>query len=56
VAFGLFSVLGIYTAIKERSAKMNRAVYWYSTVSSFVHIVVAAYLFYFGVIGLKLWA
>lgn len=56
LGFGLFSVLGVYTSMKERSSKMNKGVYWYSTVSSFIHLIVAIYLFYYGVIGLMLWA
>ncbi len=55
LAFGLFSILGVYTSMKERSSKMNKGVYWYSTVSSFIHLIVAIYLFYYGVIGLMLW-
>jgi len=55
-SFALFSVLGVYTSVKERSTKMNRATYWYSTVSSFVHLIVTVYLLSFGVIGLMLWA
>lgn len=55
-SFALFSVLGVYTSIKERTTKMNRGTYWYSTVSSFVHLIVAVYLLSFGIIGLTLWA
>ncbi len=55
-SFALFSILGVYTSVKERSTKMNRGTYWYSTVSSFVHLIVTFYLLSFGTIGLMLWA
>lgn len=56
LSFALFSVLGVYTSVKERAFQMNRGAYWYSTISSFVHLIVAVYLLWFGVIGLMLWA
>lgn len=56
LAFALFAALGLYTAVKERSADMNRVNYWYSTLSSVVHVLVAVYLFSFGVIGSVTWA
>ena len=56
IAFAVFAALGVYTAIKERAAAMNRFNYWYSTTTSFVHALVAAYLMWFGVIGIQTWA
>jgi len=56
ITFAMFAVLGVYTSIKERNATMSRINYWYSTTTSFIHLVVAAYLFWFGVIGLMTWA
>jgi len=56
IAFALFAVLGAYTSVKERQTPMNQGNYWYSTVSSFVHLIVAAYLWWFGVIGFVAWA
>ena len=55
-SFALFAVLGVYTSVKEGSSKMNRGTYWYSTASSFVHLIVAVYLLSFGMIGMMLWA
>jgi hypothetical protein len=34
---------------------MNRVNYWYSTSSAFLHLTVAAYFAWFGVIGLTTW-
>ena len=56
IAFALFAVLGLVTAIRERHAEMNRANYWYCSISSGVHFIVALYLMWFGVIGLMSWA
>lgn len=56
LSFALFAILGSYTSVKERATKINRGTYWFSTISSFVHLIVAVYLLSFGVIGLMLWA
>lgn len=54
--FALFAALGVSTSIRERHAEMNRANYWYSSVASFIHGIVAVYFLWFGVIGLMTWA
>jgi CubicO group peptidase (beta-lactamase class C family) len=54
--FALFSLLGVYTAFKERKTPMNRINYWYSTISSISHMIVTLYFLSFGVIGLMTWA
>jgi CubicO group peptidase (beta-lactamase class C family) len=56
IAFAVFAALGTYTAITERNTKMNRFNYWYCSVSSCLHTLVAAYLLWFGVIGIQTWA
>lgn len=56
IAFALFAALGLYTAIRERKTAMNKANYWHSATTSFVHVLVAAYLAWFGVIGIQTWA
>jgi len=56
VAFAVFAGLGVRTSIEEGATAMNRVNYWHSTVASFVHAIVAAYLLWFGVIGLMTWA
>lgn len=53
--FAVFAALGIYSSIRERHTEMNRANYWHSTIASAVHAIVAAYLLWFGVIGLMTW-
>ena len=54
--FALFAALGVSTAIRERNTPMNRVNYWYSSIASFVHGIVALYFLWFGVIGLMTWA
>lgn len=56
IAFGVFAVLGAHTAITTRRAEMNRVNYWFCSVSSYLHLLVAAYLLWFGVIGIQTWA
>lgn len=56
IAFALFAVLGFSAAVKYRGAEMNRVNYWYCAFSSGIHFVVALYLMWFGVIGVRLWA
>lgn len=56
ILFAAFAVYGFYVAVKERGTQMNRVNYWYSAGSSFLHLVVAAYFAWFGVIGLATWS
>ncbi len=55
VAFAVFAVLSAWTAFRERNAEMNRVNYWYCTTSSGLHLVVAVYLAWFGIIGIQTW-
>ena len=55
VLFAFFAALGVTVAVEARRVPMNRWNYWHSTVSSCTHLVVAAYLLWFGVIGLMTW-
>ena len=54
--FGVLAAIGAYVAIRDRRATMNRVNYWYSTGCAFLHLVVAAYFAWFGVIGLTTWS
>ncbi|MCH9693376.1 MAG: beta-lactamase family protein [Gammaproteobacteria bacterium] len=56
LAFAVFAVLGVMTAWRERHTEMNRVNYWYSTVASSLHFLVALFLLSFGIIGLMTWA
>jgi CubicO group peptidase (beta-lactamase class C family) len=56
LAFAVFAALGVMTAWRERHTEMNRFNYWYSTVSSSLHFLIALYLLSFGIIGLMTWA
>ena len=55
-AFAAFALLGALTAFRERGAAMNRVNYWYCTISSSLHLLVAVYLSWFGIIGIQTWA
>ena len=55
LAFAVFAVLGAWTAVRERNAEMNRFNYWYSSVSSGLHLLMAFYLGWFGIIGIQTW-
>ncbi|MGI9204403.1 MAG: serine hydrolase domain-containing protein [Woeseiaceae bacterium] len=56
IAFLLFAVLGVQAAVKHRGAEMNRLNYWYCSICSGTHLIVALYLVWFGVIGIQTWA
>ncbi|MGB0495257.1 MAG: serine hydrolase domain-containing protein [Kangiellaceae bacterium] len=55
IAFALFSVMGVYTAFKERRSPMNQVNYWYCSLGSLVNLIVTVYFLWFGVIGLMTW-
>ena len=56
LAFGLFALMSVYCSFSQRQTVMNRGAYWHSTLASMVHLLVAVYLLFYGVIGLKTWA
>jgi hypothetical protein len=56
LAFAVFAMLGLAEAWWARKTPMNRVNYWYSATSSVLHVLVALYLFSFGIIGLVTWA
>ena len=56
IAFAAFTFAGVYAAVVYRSANINRAAYWFSALSSGVHLLVVLYLLSFGVIGMMTWA
>ena len=55
-ATAAFALLGVFTAFRERRAEMNRFNYWYCSITSSLHLLVAAYLAWFGIIGIQTWA
>lgn len=55
LAFAVFAILGVRDAVRFRHWSMNRGNYWFSTVSSSLHLVVAIYLTIYGVIGIMTW-
>lgn len=56
LAFAVFAVLGARAVVIYRMADMNRGTYWFSAISSGLHLVVTLYFLYFGVIGMMTWA
>ena len=56
ITFALFAMMGVLTSIRERRSDMNKIAYWHSSVTSITHLVVSAYLLWFGIIGLRVWA
>ena len=54
-AFAILAVLGTYSAVRHRRIDMNRAAYWHSALASLSHLLIAAYLLSFGIIGLMTW-
>jgi len=56
VAFPLTTVWSLYVIYRERSAAMNRVVYWHSALVTSALVAVAVYYAYWGLIGLRLWA
>lgn len=56
VAFPLTTVWSLYVIYRERSAAMNRVVYWHSALVTLALMAVAVYYAYWGLIGLRLWA
>lgn len=55
LAFAAFAILGVRDAVRFRHWAMNRGNYWFSTVSSSLHLIVAVYLAVYGVIGIMTW-
>lgn len=56
IAFAVFAVLGVRAAYSYRGEAINRVAYWFSTVSSGLHLIIALYFLWFGVIGMMTWA
>jgi len=52
----LLVFLGMRLSMRSRHLGMNRWAYWHSAIASGFHVIVAAYLLWFGVIGLMTWA
>jgi len=56
IVFAVFAAAGVHAAISYRQADINRVAYWFSAVSSSLHLIVALYLLSFGIIGMMTWA
>jgi hypothetical protein len=56
IAFALATVVSLYVLYRERTAAMNRVVYWHSLAVTGGLLAVAIYFGYWGLIGVRLWA
>jgi len=56
IAFVLATVASLYVLYRERTAAMNRVVYWHSLAVTGGLLGVAIYYGYWGLIGVRLWA
>jgi hypothetical protein len=57
LGFGVCSVLSIYFVLRARRHKsIDRVAYWHAAIGSVLHVMVAAYFLYWGVIGMRMWA
>ncbi len=56
IAFALAAPASLVVVYRERSAAMNRMAYWHSVLVAAALAGVAAYMGYWGLIGLRLWA
>ena len=56
IAFPLASAASLYVLYRERAAVMNRVVYWHTVVVAIAVAIIAAYMGYWGLLGLCLWA
>ncbi len=55
IAFAVFAALGFRDVVRYRHRAMNRGNYWFCAVSSTLHVIVALYLAFYGIIGLMTW-
>ena len=55
IAFPSAGAASLYVLYHERSAAMNRVVYWHSVLVTAALLGVAIYMGYWGLIGLRLW-
>lgn len=56
LGFAAFAVLGFVLALKFRHRAIRRLVWWHAFAASLALTVVAIYLGYWGIIGVRLWA
>jgi CubicO group peptidase (beta-lactamase class C family) len=57
LGFGVCSVMSIYFVLRaRRDNSINRVAYWHAAIGSVLHLIVAAYFLYWGVIGMRTWA
>lgn len=55
-AFPIASAASLYFLVRERGTEMNRVVYWHYVVVAFAVAAIAAYMGYWGMLALCLWA
>jgi hypothetical protein len=55
IVFAVAAAAGLYFVYQARHAAMNRLAYWHSVLVAVAVAVVAGYMGYWGLIGLRLW-
>jgi hypothetical protein len=55
IAFALTATASLYLVYRHRRTPMNRIAYWHSVLVAVAVSTAAAYMGYWGVIGLRLW-
>ena len=56
VAFAITAVLGLLLAVRSPASEVNRWTRWHSIAVSVANTIVAAYLLYWGMIGVRTWS
>ena len=56
ICFALAAIWSVVNVIKNRHAEIDTFLYWRSTVLSVLHLLMACYLLFHGVIGIRTWA
>jgi hypothetical protein len=56
IAFALTAAASLYLVYRDRRTPMSRIVYWQSVLVAVALSTIAAYMGYWGLIGLRLWA
>jgi hypothetical protein len=56
ILFAVASAASLYFVYRERRTTMNRLAYWHSVLVAVAAAIVAIYMGYWGLIGLRLWA
>ena len=56
IAFPVLALISLYTCFRLRDVEMRRFSYWFWTLAAVDYCLVAAYLAWFGAVGLRTWS